>query len=209
MNAPYYPPPPPAPRNNASIWILGILGAFGGCALIFVIAIAFAVSTFQRSSAFHSARARSMQNQRNFAEAEKEWRIAYEVKKDDPSVLNNFAWCLYLEGKNAEAESLAQTAVKLNPGRLNYMDTLAHIHFGLQKYDLAEKEFKQVVKTEPTHGYSYQGLGHIYEHKKDYAQAQGCYIKAPDRARPVEGLEEDLKRIEKLVAKDKAEGRRQ
>lgn len=207
MNAPYYPPPPLAPRNSASAWILGILGAFGGCGLIFVIVIAFAVSTFQKSSVFHSARARSMQNQKRYAEAESEWKLAYEAKKEDTTVLNNYAWCLYLEGKNVEAESLSQRAVKLAPGRLNYLDTLAHIHSGLQKYDLAEKEFNQVVKLDPTHGYSFQGLGRIYERRKDYDQARGYYIKAQDSSRPVDGLEEDLKRIEKLVSKLKTEGR--
>ncbi len=208
MNAPYYPPPPPPPRNNASSWIVGILGACGGCALIFVIAIAVGISIFQKSPAYHYSRARNMQNQKRYAEAESEWKLAYEAKNEDTVVLNNYAWCLYLEGKNVEAESLAQRAVKLDPGKLNYLDTLAHIHSGLHKYDLAEKEFSQVVKSDPTHGYSFQGLGRIYEHKKNYAKAQSYYIKAQDSPRPVEGLEEDLKRIEKLVVKVEAEERR-
>ena len=82
---------------------------------------------------------------RNFVAAEEEMKrvvatLNTEVrnKPDDPEVLNNIAWTLATHNiDNAQALELAKRAVKLAPGKLNILDTMAECHFRLGHYDEA------------------------------------------------------------------------
>jgi len=58
--------------------------------------------------------------------AEAEYREAVRLLPDNAEALNNLAWLLVQRGRSlAEAEDLAARAVRLEPGRAAFRDTLA------------------------------------------------------------------------------------
>lgn len=50
-------------------------------------------------------------------------------------VLNNYAWVLYLDGKNDKAFEIAKRVVELNASNQDYLDTLFRILTSSERYD--------------------------------------------------------------------------
>ena len=187
MASPYYAPPPPPPRPGVPVWVIAVLGACGGCVLLFAVLIVVGLSVAKESPAAHQVRAQLFQDQKNYVAAEKEWRLAYKRRKNDPQLLNNYAWCLYLNGKSVEAIPIAKRAVELSPDP-NIIDTLAHAYLGAKQLNEAKIEFENALQQNPTLGASLDGMGQVYEAKKEDGKAYDFYLKAKKSGHEIEGL---------------------
>ena len=199
MAYPYNPPPPP-PKSNIPIWVIAILGTCGGCLLICAVLVVMGVASLNKSVVGNEIRGTTSMAQKNYVQAEKEFRAAYKKNKNDPEILNNLAWALYKNGKSEEAIPLAEKAVQLSPSS-HIIDTLGHAYLGVKRYDQAEKQFRRVLDTAPTEGSTLDGMGMLYEEKGDFKKAYDYYVKAKASGQDIDDIDTHLSRVKGQAGK--------
>ena len=80
----------------------------------------------------------ALRKQKKYNDAEKAFRKALELQKDDPAVLNYLGYMLADRGMRLdEAASLVGKAVKSDPTNGAYLDSLGWVYFKQNKFDLA------------------------------------------------------------------------
>ena len=68
------------------------------------------------------------------------------VKSDNVVVMNNLAWALATQGKDAEALEIAEKGIAISPDYVDLIDTAGFIYLNLKQYDNAEKMFKRCLE---------------------------------------------------------------
>jgi tetratricopeptide (TPR) repeat protein len=193
--------PPDRPRVPAVV--LAILGACGGCLLVTVILGVVVVNLAMKSAPVALIRAKVLRDQKRYPESEAMLLQALKHSPRSPILLNDLAWTYYLDHKYAEGEPYAVRAVAARPNGRN-LDTLAHIHLGMKRYDAAEKEFTHVLRLRPDSAASLAGLGEVYEAEGRRDKALAEYQKAANIDPSIEGLQGRIRRLEPAGPKGKA-----
>lgn len=189
-------------RPGLPTYLVAILATCGGCLLVAIVAGALLAGAAMNSAPGILTRAGILQGEKRYAEAEALLRTAAHSSPNDPMVLNDLAWTLYLEGKYSEGEEFAQRAVARD-GSPSNVDTLAHCHLGLKKYAAAEKEFHSALAANPTMAESHDGLGQVYEQRGQLEKALDEYRTAVEEKPGIEGTRDRIARIEAKTAGEK------
>src|SRR6185503_20480117 len=70
------------------------------------------------------------EKQKKYDDAEKAFRKALELQKDDPAVLNYYGYMLAARGTRLdEAEAMVQKAVQSDPTNGAYLDSLGWVYY--------------------------------------------------------------------------------
>lgn len=118
----------------------------------------------------------------DLAAAEKELRKAIDVNPNNATSHEWYCHLLIVEGRNAEAQAEARTAVDLDPVSPLFNTVVAETYYYDRNFDAAIEQAQQVVKSHPDPLALYW-LGSAYREKKMYPQA----IETFQRVRQITG----------------------
>ena len=93
--------------------------------------------------------AETAMNEKQFPLAEARFRKALEIEPSNPAILNNLAWVLGKQDKNAAALEVANKAVKLAPKQPTFLDTRAELQAKMGLLDDAVTTQRQAVALDP------------------------------------------------------------
>jgi tetratricopeptide (TPR) repeat protein len=122
---------------------------------------------------------------------------ALAVHPDNPTCLNNYAYFLALRGRNLkEAAGMAERAVALAPGEINFWDTLAAVYAAQRNLPKAKEAIQKALDLGGTQsaavveraGDIYAALGAHDEAKRLYLQAQFLGNASSDLVRKLDQL---------------------
>jgi tetratricopeptide (TPR) repeat protein len=137
---------------------------------------------------------------KKYTEAERAFRKALEIEKDNPAVLNYLGYMLADRGvKLDEAISLIQRAVNQDPTNGAYLDSLGWAYFRQDKLDLAEEYLSKAVKFSGGDATVNDHIGDLYFKTKRFEQAKAAWTKCvqlsndPDEIAKVKKKLDDLK----------------
>ena len=100
----------------------------------------------------------------------------------DPTELTQEAMRLWQSGRLAEAITMFESVVKLDPKNSAAWNGLGWASFNSGKTAGAEKAFQNVIELEPEHPAALNGLGQLYLSQKKYAEAESYLLKAGPKA---------------------------
>ena len=89
---------------------------------------------------------------------------------------------LWQSGRLAEAITMFESVVKLDPKNSAAWNGLGWASFNSGKTAGAEKAFQNVIELEPEHPAALNGLGQLYLSQKKYAEAESYLLKAGPKA---------------------------
>jgi tetratricopeptide (TPR) repeat protein len=136
------------------------------------------------------------EKQKKYDEAEKAFRKALELEKDDPAVLNYFGYMLATRGTRLdEAEAMVQKAVQSDPTNGAYLDSLGWVYYKQNKLDRAEEYLKKAVIFVNSDPDIHDHLGDLYFKTKRYDEARTEWTKSIQLATD----QEDISRIKKKL----------
>lgn len=125
-----------------------------------------------------------------------------KIKPNHVGALNNLA-NIYLERHEYDrAKSYILKAYQNNPKDIDVLDSYAHILIlGFGELTQAERLFKQVIKLDDRHHYSFTGLGDLYKQQGQYILAEKYYLQGIQKGGlfMTKNVEELLEKFEKLA----------
>lgn len=133
----------------------------------------------------------------NFAGAETTLRGLIKETPGNPIALNNLGYFLLERNERfAEALSLIDQAVKIDPTNPSYLDSLGWAYFKLGKFDQAEKMLRDAARIDTGSATINEHLGDVYEKQDKMELARAYWQKAlklaSDRS-DIERLQSKLK----------------
>ena len=155
----------------------------------------------------------------NYKEAVKEFQRSIGLAPASANATNaaNYMANAYLKLDDTEQAIKAyKTSLKLNPFVEETHAKLGNLYFSLERYDEAEKEYKEVVKLS-SNGVNYYALGQVYLATERYDEAENVFNEVrrltPDKADGYFGLgltysgqeryEEAIAQFEKALERDR------
>ncbi|PYS50944.1 MAG: hypothetical protein DMG13_19790 [Acidobacteria bacterium] len=139
------------------------------------------------------------EKQNKVSEAEKAFRKALELEKDDPAVLNYLGYMFADRGiKLNEALSFTQKAVQSDPTNGAYLDSLGWAYFKLNRLDLAEEYLKKATIFYNTDASIHDHLGDLYFKVKRYEEARTEWTKSLQLATEKEEIDRVKKKLDDL-----------
>jgi len=112
----------------------------------------------------HFLRGTLFERQKQYPEAEVEFRQALAIDPTNSMTLNYLGYMLAdHDMKLDEALSMIQKAVELDPQNYAYLDSLGWAYFKLGKYNLAEEDLRKAVERNSTDPTVHDHLGELYE----------------------------------------------
>jgi tetratricopeptide (TPR) repeat protein len=136
------------------------------------------------------------EKQKKYDDAEKAFRKALELEKDDPAVLNYLGYMLATRGVRLdEAEAMVQKAVESDPTNGAYLDSMGWVYFKQNKLDRAEEYLKKAaifVNSDPD---IHDHLGDLYFKTKRYDEARTEWNKSIQLSTE----QEDINRVRKKI----------
>src|SRR2546422_8984615 len=119
------------------------------------------------------------EKQRKYNDAEKAFRKALDLQKDDPAVLNYLGFMLADRGiRLQEAETMVQKAVQADPTNGAYLDSLGWAYFKQNRLDRAEESLKKAAIFLNTDSNIHDHLGDLYFKTKRYDEARAEWNKS-------------------------------
>jgi len=115
----------------------------------------------------------------NYKEAVKEFQRSIGLAPASPNSIHaaNYMASAYLKLDDTEKAIKAfKTSIKLNPFEEDSHAKLGNLYFSLERYEEAEKEYKEVVKLNGS-GVNYYALGQVYLATERYAEAENVFQK--------------------------------
>jgi len=139
------------------------------------------------------------EKQKKYNEAEKAFRKALDLQKDDPGVLNYLGYMFADQGIHLdEAESMIQKAVRTDPTNGAYLDSLGWVYFRQNRLDLAEQYLKKALIFVITDSSIHDHLGEVYFRTKRYDEARNEWNKSLQLATEQEEIEKIKKQLDEL-----------
>lgn len=191
------------PRRGLHPALIVIGVTCGGCFLLTVAAIVFGFIVASNSPTVQTVQAQQYMSRKNYSQAAVALEKLVKRSPQDATMLNELAWCYYLDHKYDKGEPFAIRAVQIEPNAAN-IDTLAHIYLGQGRYVQSEARFREALKLEPNQADSLDGLAQLREKRGDIQGAVQAYRKAYNLNSSIDGLADRLSAAEdKLKAKEK------
>ncbi len=139
------------------------------------------------------------EKQKKYNEAEKAFRKALDLQKDDPGVLNYLGYMFADQGIHLdEAESMIQKAVRADPTNGAYLDSLGWVYFKQNRLDLAEQYLKKALIFVITDSSIHDHLGEVYFRTKRYDEARNEWNKSLQLATEQEEIDKIKKKLDEL-----------
>jgi len=139
------------------------------------------------------------EKQKKYNEAEKAFRKALDLQKDDPGVLNYLGYMFADQGIHLdEAESMIQKAVRTDPTNGAYLDSLGWVYFRQNRLDLAEQYLKKALIFVITDSSIHDHLAEVYFRTKRYDEARNEWNKSLQLATEQEEIDKIKKKLDEL-----------
>jgi tetratricopeptide (TPR) repeat protein len=136
------------------------------------------------------------EKQKKYDDAEKAFRKALDLEKDDPAVLNYLGYMFAARGIHLdEAEAMVRKAVESDPTNGAYLDSLGWVYFKQNRLDRAEEYLKKAaifVNSDPD---IHDHLGDLYFKTKRYEEARSEWTKSIQLSTE----QEDISRVRKKI----------
>jgi tetratricopeptide (TPR) repeat protein len=158
------------------------------------------VKQFPQSSSAYFQQGAIYERIKKFNEAERAFRKALDLEKDNPAVLNYLGFMLADRGvKLDEAVSLIEKAVNQDPTNGAYLDSLGWAYFRQNKLELAEEYLSKALKFSAADATVNDHMGDLYFKTQRFDQAKAMWTKSvelsndPDEIAKVKKKLDDLK----------------
>ena len=158
------------------------------------------VKQFPNNSGAYFQEGAIYERMKKFNEAERAFRKALDIEKDNPAVLNYLGFMLADRGvKLDEAVSLIEKAVDQDPTNGAYLDSLGWAYFRQNKLDLAEEYLTKALKFASMDATVNDHMGDLYFKTKRFDQARAAWTKSvqlsndPDEIAKIKKKLDDLK----------------
>jgi tetratricopeptide (TPR) repeat protein len=139
------------------------------------------------------------EKQNKVSDAEKAFRKALELDKDDPAVLNYLGFMFADRGiKLNEALTMIQKAVKSDPTNGAYLDSLGWAYYKLNQLDLAEEYLKKAIIFYHSDASIHDHMGDLYFKTKRYEEARAEWTKSLQLATEKEEIDRVKKKLDDL-----------
>jgi tetratricopeptide (TPR) repeat protein len=146
------------------------------------------------------------EKQRKYTEAERAFRKALELDKDNAAVLNYLGFMLADRGiKLDEALGMIQKAFESDPTNGAYLDSLGWVYFRLNRLDLAQEYLELAIRFHATDPDLHDHLGDLYFKQKRLEDARAEWTKAIELGDDPADIETVRKKLDGLrrVAQNK------
>ncbi len=158
-----------------------------------------AVQRFPNEEQVHFLQGSLYEKQKKYGDAEKAFRKALEIQKDDPAVLNYLGFMLADRGiRLEEAVSMIQKAVQADPTNGAYLDSLGWVYFKLNRLDRAEEYLKKAIIFLNTDSNIHDHLGDLYFKTKRYDEARTEWNKTLQLSTEQEEIDRVKKKLDEL-----------
>jgi tetratricopeptide (TPR) repeat protein len=142
------------------------------------------------------------ERQKKYAEAERAFRKALDLEKDNPAVLNYLGYMLADRGvKLDEAVALIEKAVNQDPINGAYLDSLGWAYFRLNKLDLAEQYLTKALKYSATDPTVNDHVGDLYFKQQRFEEARTAWTKTVQLSSDQEEIAKVKKKLDDLKSK--------
>jgi tetratricopeptide (TPR) repeat protein len=139
------------------------------------------------------------EKQKKYDDAEKAFRKALELEKDDPGVMNYLGYMLAERGVRLdEAEALVQKAVETDPTNGAYLDSLGWVYYKQNKFDRAEQYLKKAVIFVNSDSSIHDHLGDLYFKTKRFDDARTEWTKSIQLSSEQEEINRVKKKLDEL-----------
>jgi tetratricopeptide (TPR) repeat protein len=139
------------------------------------------------------------EKQKKYDDAEKAFRKALELEKDDPAVLNYLGYMFASRGIHLdEAEAMVQKAVRTDPTNGAYLYSLGWVYFKQNRMDLAEEYLKKAVVFVNNDPDIHEHLGDLYFKTKRYDEARNEWTKSVQLSTEQEDIDKVKKKLDEL-----------
>ncbi len=113
----------------------------------------------------------------NFAEAEREFKKAIELRPDYPTAHQFYAYYLTVIGKLDEAIAERKKAVELEPLNPLLTSALGEAYYQAKQFDLAIEQNNKSLDLDPGYAIAWVNIGRAYEQKGMHSQAREAFQK--------------------------------
>jgi tetratricopeptide (TPR) repeat protein len=139
------------------------------------------------------------EKQKKYEDAEKAFRKALDLQKDDPAVMNYLGYMFADRGIHLdEAESLIQKAVQSDPTNGAYLDSLGWVYYKQNRFDRAEEYLKKAVIFVNFDSSIHDHLGDLYFKTKRYDEARMEWNKSLQLSNEPEEIDKVKKKLDEL-----------
>ena len=158
-----------------------------------------ATQRFPNEEQVHFLQGSLYEKQKKYNEAERAFRKALDIQKDDPAVLNYLGFMFADRGiRLQEAEAMVQKAVQADPTNGAYLDSLGWVYFKLNRLDRAEEYLKKAIVFLNTDSNIHDHLGDLYFKTKRYEEARAEWNKTLQLSTEQEEIEKVKKKLDEL-----------
>jgi len=160
------------------------------------------VKQFPQSPGAYFQEGAIYERMKKFNEAERAFRKALDLEKDNPAVLNYLGYMLADRGvKLDEAISLIQRAVNQDPTNGSYLDSLGWAYFRQDKLDLAEEYLSKALKFSGADATVNEHIGDLYFKTKRFDQAKIAWTKSVELSNDPDEIAKLKKKLDDLKGK--------
>jgi tetratricopeptide (TPR) repeat protein len=139
------------------------------------------------------------EKQKKYDEAEKAFRKALELQKDDPAVLNYLGFMLADRGiRLSEAESMIEKAVQADPTNGAYLDSLGWVYYKQNRLDRAEEYLKKALIFVSYDSSIHDHLGDLYFKTKRLEEARNEWNRALQLSTEQDEIDKVRKKLDEL-----------
>jgi TolB-like protein/Flp pilus assembly protein TadD len=114
----------------------------------------------------------------DWAAAERELKRAIELDPNNAEAHHSYGWYLAMTGRLDSAISEAEYAQRLAPLDINLSSDLAGFYNFAGRYDKAVEQDSKTIEIDPNSALGYNGLGVVYERKRQFPEAIAAMEKA-------------------------------
>ncbi|GAB6030155.1 hypothetical protein CHUAL_005833 [Chamberlinius hualienensis] len=138
---------------------------------------------------------------KDYANAEKWFKQAIQMKHDFRSALFNLALLLSDAHRPLEAASLLNQLLKYHSDHINGLVLLGDIYINtFRDLDKAEQCYRQILALDPKNVQGLHNLCVVYVERGELTQAEQCFIKAVRLAPNVEYIQRHLRIVRNVIA---------
>lgn len=141
-------------------------------------------------AAAHSNLGSALADQKQYSEAEYHCREAIRLDPGLAAAYNNLGRTLFVRARHAEAKECFEQAIARNPAMVDAHRNLGHIHRELGQFDVARREYEEVLRLNPRETRGLYSLALIKRHSladqsdldRIEARLEDPLLAAPERA---------------------------